>query len=125
EQDVAGLHVAVEDTHVVRGGQRLQDVGADAGAEAGRMLGRALSAAVNLLDPEAVVLGGIYPRLMPWLTPALAEELADRVVSGLWTPDAERLRPASAATDAARGAAALVLHDILADPLAHTPAPSA
>ncbi|CAM5347859.1 ROK family protein [Streptomyces tanashiensis] len=94
-------------------------------AEAGRMLGRALSAAVNLLDPEAVVLGGIYPRLMPWLTPALAEELADRVVSGLWTPDAERLRPASAATDAARGAAALVLHDILADPLAHTPAPSA
>ncbi|MEV7566595.1 ROK family transcriptional regulator [Streptomyces tanashiensis] len=94
-------------------------------AEAGRMLGRALSAAVNLLDPEAVVLGGIYPRLMPWLTPALAEELADRVVSGLWTPDAERLRPASAATDAARGAAALVLHDILADPLAHTPTPSA
>ncbi|CAM5288989.1 transcriptional regulator [Streptomyces tanashiensis] len=94
-------------------------------AEAGRMLGRALSAAVNLLDPEAVVLGGIYPRLMPWLTAALASELADRVVSGLWTPDAERLRPASAATDAARGAAALVLHDILADPLAHTVAPGA
>ncbi|MET9934945.1 ROK family protein, partial [Streptomyces sp. NPDC006324] len=88
-------------------------------AEAGRMLGRALSGAVNLLDPEAVVLGGIYPRLMPWLAPALTEELADRVVSGLWTPDAGRLRPASAATDAARGAAALVLRDVLADPLAH------
>ncbi|WP_306326113.1 ROK family protein [Streptomyces venezuelae] len=88
-------------------------------AEAGRMLGRALSGAVNLLDPEAVVLGGIYPRLMPWLVPALSEELSDRVVSGLWTPDAGRLRPASAATDASRGAAALVLHDVLSDPSAY------
>ncbi|GHG28432.1 ROK family protein [Streptomyces filamentosus] len=89
-------------------------------AEAGRMLGRALSGAVNLLDPEAVVLGGIYPRLMPWLAPAVTAELAERVVSGLWPADALRLRAASPATDAARGAAALVLHDILADPLAHT-----
>ncbi|MFE0646223.1 ROK family protein [Streptomyces sp. NPDC058877] len=94
-------------------------------ADAGRMLGRALSGAVNLLDPEAVVLGGIYPRLMPWLAPALVEELAARVVSGLWTPDGDRLRPASATTDAARGAAALVLHDVLADPLSHAAAPHA
>ncbi len=83
------------------------------------MLGRALSGAVNLLDPEAVVLGGIYPHLMPWLAPAVAEELAARVVSGLWTVDAGRLRPASPAADAARGAAALVLHDVLTDPLAY------
>ncbi|MFF5286943.1 ROK family protein [Streptomyces sp. NPDC013171] len=88
-------------------------------ADAGRMLGRALSGAVNLLDPEAVVLGGIYPHLLPWLTPALTAELADRAVSGLWTPDAGRLRPASTTTDASRGAAALVLHDVLADPLAY------
>ncbi|MFD0075935.1 ROK family protein [Streptomyces sp. NPDC127166] len=88
-------------------------------AEAGRMLGRALSGAVNLLDPEAVVLGGIYPHLLPWLTPALTAELAARAVSGLWTPDASRLRPASTTTDASRGAAALVLHDVLADPLAY------
>ncbi|MFJ7956914.1 ROK family protein [Streptomyces sp. NPDC096319] len=93
-------------------------------AEAGRMLGRALSGAVNLLDPEAVVLGGIYPLLMPWLAPALAGELSDRVVSGLWTPDAGRLRPASAAADASRGAAALILHAALADPLTYAPAPS-
>lgn len=91
-------------------------------AEAGTMLGRALSGAVNLLDPEAVVLGGIYPQLMPWLVPALAEELSERVVSGLWSPDAGRLRPASAAADASRGAAALVLHDVLADPLAYATA---
>ncbi|MFE7585044.1 ROK family protein [Streptomyces gardneri] len=88
-------------------------------AEAGRMLGRALSGAVNLLDPEAVVLGGIYPLLMPWLAPAVAEELSERVVSGLWPPDAARLRAASPTSDAARGAAALVLHDVLTDPLAY------
>ncbi|MFE6227998.1 MULTISPECIES: ROK family transcriptional regulator [unclassified Streptomyces] len=89
-------------------------------AEAGRMLGRALSGAVNLLDPEAVVLGGVYPRLMPWLAPAVTAELAERVVSGLWPAGAPRLRAASPAADAARGAAALVLRDVLADPLAHT-----
>ncbi|WP_030694256.1 ROK family transcriptional regulator [Streptomyces globisporus] len=92
-------------------------------ADAGRMLGRALSGAVNLLDPEAVVLGGIYPHLMPWLAPAVVEELATRVVSGLWAPDAKRLRPASATTDASRGAAALVLHDVLSDPLAYAKPP--
>ena len=46
--------------------------------------------------------------------------MGQRVVSGLWPADAGRLRAASPATDAARGAAALVLHDILADPLSHT-----
>ncbi|MFB7370779.1 ROK family protein [Streptomyces sp. NPDC056222] len=87
--------------------------------EAGRTLGLALSGAVNLLDPEVVVLGGIYPRLMPRLGPAVDAELARRVVSGLWTPTAGRLRPASTSTDAARGAAAVVIREVLADPLAY------
>ncbi|MER8047222.1 ROK family transcriptional regulator [Streptomyces sp. NPDC094032] len=87
--------------------------------EAGRMLGVALSGAVNLLDPQAVVLGGIYPRLMPWLAPAAEAELARRVVSALWPPAAARLRPASTTATTARGAAALVLRDILADPLTY------
>ncbi|WP_128981961.1 ROK family transcriptional regulator [Streptomyces roseicoloratus] len=87
--------------------------------QAGRMLGVAVSGAVNLLDPQAVVLGGIYPRLMPWIAPAAEAELAGRVVSGLWTPARGRLRAAAGTADAARGAAALVLRDILADPLAY------
>ncbi|MFF9012840.1 ROK family protein [Streptomyces sp. NPDC014870] len=90
---------------------------------AGRMLGLALSGAVNLLDPEAVVLGGLYPRLMARLGPAVDAELAHRVVSGLWTPAAGRLRaasPASPATPASRGAAAYVVRQVLRDPLAYT-----
>ncbi|MBT2442754.1 ROK family transcriptional regulator [Streptomyces sp. ISL-36] len=89
--------------------------------EAGRKLGVALSGAVNLLDPEVVVLGGIYPRLMPRLGPAVDAELARRVVSGLWHPTAGRLRPASTSADAARGAAAVVIREVLADPLAYSP----
>ncbi|MFF8420298.1 ROK family protein [Streptomyces sp. NPDC015680] len=88
-------------------------------AEAGRMLGRVLSGAVNLLDPDAVVLGGIYRNLMPWLSPPADQELTGRVVSGLWSPGSGRLRASSVAGDAARGAAALVLTGVLADPVAY------
>jgi predicted NBD/HSP70 family sugar kinase len=86
---------------------------------AGVMLGRVLSGAVNLLDPDAVVLGGIYRALMPWLSPSVDRELTARVVSGLWPSGSGRLRASSSAGDAARGAAALVVRDILADPVAY------
>ncbi|WP_405499418.1 ROK family protein [Streptomyces niveus] len=93
--------------------------------EAGRMLGRVLSGAVNLFDPDAVVLGGIYRGLMPWLSPPADGELTDRVVSGLWPYDSGRLRASSSAGDAARGAAALVVRAILADPVAYAERTSA
>ncbi|QGV81468.1 ROK family transcriptional regulator [Streptomyces ficellus] len=83
---------------------------------AGRMLGLVVSGAVNLLDPEAVVLGGIYRPLMPWLGPAVNRELSGRVVSGLWPRGGTRLRASSPSGDAARGAAALVVRDVVADP---------
>ncbi|MFD3512253.1 ROK family protein [Streptomyces sp. NPDC058657] len=86
---------------------------------AGENLGLVLSGAVNLLDPEAVVLGGIYRALAPWLVPAVDAVLAERVVSGLWPAGSGRLRPASLSGDAARGAAALVVREVLADPAAH------
>ncbi|MEU9362334.1 ROK family protein [Streptomyces sp. NPDC048301] len=88
-------------------------------AGAGRMLGQVLSGAVNLFDPDAVVLGGIYRGLMPWLSPPADSELTDRVVSGLWSRGGGRLRASSVAGDAARGAAALVVQDVLADPVAY------
>ncbi|WP_405793146.1 ROK family protein [Streptomyces sp. NBC_01506] len=93
--------------------------------EAGRMVGRVLSGAVNLFDPDAVVLGGIYRSLMPWLSPPADGELTDRVVSGLWPRDSGRLRASSSAGDAARGAAALVVRAVLADPVAYADRTSA
>jgi predicted NBD/HSP70 family sugar kinase len=86
---------------------------------AGVLLGRVVSGAVNLFDPEAVVLGGIYRPLMPWISPAVDGELTERVVSGLWPRDGGRLHAASSAGDAARGAAALVVRAVLTDPLAY------
>ncbi|MFF8405433.1 ROK family protein [Streptomyces sp. NPDC015684] len=46
--------------------------------DAGTALGVALTGAVNLLDPETVVLGGALAGLSPWLLPSLESELADR-----------------------------------------------
>ncbi|WP_078854137.1 ROK family protein [Streptomyces sp. NRRL F-5135] len=86
---------------------------------AGTMLGRVVSGAVNLVDPEAVVLGGIYRELMPWLSPSADRELTSRTVSGLWPPAGGRLRASSSAGDAARGAAGLVVRGVLADPVAY------
>ncbi len=86
---------------------------------AGRMLGLVVSGAVNLLDPEAVVLGGVFRPLMPWLGPAADGELSRRVVSGLWPAGGGRLRASSSSGDAARGAAALVVRDVVADPVGY------
>lgn len=88
-------------------------------AGAGRALGRAVSGAVNLFDPDVVVLGGVYRPLLQWLAPPAGAELQSRVVSGLWSPASNRLRASSPAADAARGAAALVVQDVLADPVAY------
>ncbi|MGW7561822.1 ROK family protein [Streptomyces sp. NPDC054757] len=87
--------------------------------EAGVMLGRVLSGAVNLFDPDAVVLGGIYRGLMPWLSPGADRELTGRVISGLWPHGSGRLRASSVSGDAARGAAALIVQEVLADPVAY------
>ena len=64
--------------------------------EAGRRLGQAVSILSDLLDPRAVVLGGTFTTLAPWLVPAVEAE-AKLTVS--------TMDPAAVAT----GAAALAL----------------
>ena len=54
---------------------------------AGRALGIALSGAVNLVDPETVVLGGAYADLAAWLTPGMQTELGARVKIRPWEPE--------------------------------------
>ncbi|AXB47988.1 ROK family transcriptional regulator [Amycolatopsis albispora] len=81
--------------------------------EAARWLGIGLSTVVNLVDVPAVVLGGTYARLEPWLREPLLAELEQRVASTAWSP--VRLVRSPLGTGAAvRGAAASVIRRILA-----------
>ncbi|MFP8961112.1 ROK family protein [Streptomyces nanhaiensis] len=86
----------------------------DALAEAGSALGTALTGAVNLLDPQTVVLGGALARLAPWLLPSLEHELGRRLAGP---------PPVSVSSLGADGpllgAAHSVVRAVLDDPLAH------
>ena len=89
----------------------------EAVAEVGRVLGIGLASLTNLLNPQAIILGGYFAALGPWLRGPIATELAARAA-------ATRIEPvdivvSSLGVDAAmRGAAAAVLRAVLADPLA-------
>jgi predicted NBD/HSP70 family sugar kinase len=58
--------------------------------EAGAALGVAAADAVNLLDVDTVVLGGIYAPLASWLTEPMSREIAERVLTSEWAPVAVR-----------------------------------
>ncbi|MEV6492033.1 ROK family transcriptional regulator [Actinoplanes sp. NPDC051633] len=49
-------------------------------AEAGRRLGHAVSVLSDLLDPRAIVLGGTFAALAPWLLPAVEAEMKGRAL---------------------------------------------
>jgi len=79
-------------------------------ATAGRRVGAALASVTNLLDPDAVVLGGVFAALAAWLEPAVAAALADHAAR----PDllVSRLGPDAAV----RGAAGAVVRRVIDDP---------
>ncbi|WP_184946852.1 ROK family transcriptional regulator [Kitasatospora kifunensis] len=82
---------------------------------AGRALGLALASAVNLIDPDGLVLGGAYAELAEWLLPAVRAELAARVTVRPWPPEA--LRPSALGRRGALlGAALLTVRQLIADP---------
>jgi predicted NBD/HSP70 family sugar kinase len=83
--------------------------------DAGRALGVAASSAVNVLDVGAVVLGGVYAPLAPWLAPVVAEELGRRVLRARLAP--VEVRAARLGADAVvLGGAARVLQEVLERP---------
>ena len=82
-------------------------------ADAGRTLGAALAAAVKLLDPDTVVLGGIFSPLAPWVRPSIEAALRDGALYGA----APSVVVSPLAGDAAvLGAAGLVIERIHANP---------
>ena len=80
--DEAGDRVALLFEQARGGRARVQQALDDAG----RALGIALAGAVNLVDPETVVLGGAYADLAEWLTPGMQTELGTRVKIRPWEP---------------------------------------
>ncbi|MEU5088708.1 ROK family transcriptional regulator [Streptomyces sp. NPDC021356] len=82
--------------------------------DAGRALGVALTGAVNLLDPQAVVLGGALAELAPWLLPALEAELDRRTAGPACPVSVSRFGPEGPLL----GAAHAVVRAVLDDPAA-------
>ncbi|MFE1914155.1 ROK family protein [Streptomyces anandii] len=82
--------------------------------DAGTALGVALTGAVNLLDPEAVVLGGALAALAPWLLPSLRAELSGRTAGQACPVSVSRLGPEGPLL----GAAHTVVRAVLDDPAA-------
>ncbi|MEO3824172.1 ROK family transcriptional regulator [Actinomadura sp. B10D3] len=83
--------------------------------EAGRALGAALASVVNLLDPDTIVLGGVFSPLATWVLPPLRAVLATG--SGSLRRGAPPIEVSGLAEGAAvLGAAGLVVEQVIADP---------
>ncbi len=82
---------------------------------AGTALGTALAAAVNLVDPATLVLGGAYADLAHWLLPAMRTELAALIRVRPWPEDALRASPL-ARRGPVLGAALTTVHRLRTDP---------
>lgn len=100
---------------LVRAAQAEEPVALAALADCGRWLGIGLGTVVNLLSPQAVVLGGHFAPLTQWLAPVISSELATRVLGGNGAVPPV-LSSNLGAEAAMRGAAATQLRRLLADP---------
>ncbi|MFF9362377.1 ROK family protein [Streptomyces griseoluteus] len=79
--------------------------------EAGTALGIALTGAVNLLDPDTVVLGGALAALSPWLLPSLQHELRSRTAGPACPVTVSELGPEGPLLGAAHSVVRAVLDD--------------
>ncbi|MES9539644.1 ROK family protein [Actinomadura sp. NPDC000600] len=87
----------------------------EAVARAGRALGGALASVVNLIDPDTVVLGGVFSPLAAWIRPPLEGVLA--AGPGSLRRGAPPVEVSGLAEGAAvLGAAGLVVQRVIADP---------
>lgn len=82
---------------------------------AGQALGLAISNAVNLVDVDFVLLGGVYARITELLRPAIRAELMARVLAAPWAPVEVQAAPVGE-HPALTGGALAVLRDVIDDP---------
>jgi predicted NBD/HSP70 family sugar kinase len=83
--------------------------------EAGSALGIAVASALNMLDLDRVVLGGIYSPLAPYLIPTVEREIQARLVSAQWATVSVRASTLTAGS-AVLGAGQVVVREVLANP---------
>jgi predicted NBD/HSP70 family sugar kinase len=85
----------------------------EAVGRAGDALGRALTAVVKVLDPDTVVLGGIFSALAAWTTPSVEASLR---AGGLYGQVPAVVSSSLGENAAVLGAAGQVIEQIYADP---------
>ncbi len=113
----AAMDLALPVTELITAAEAGDDRALRSLTGAAAALGTALANAVNLVDVETVVLGGIYAPLAPFLLPGILEQLRGRVLSAPWS--GLQVQPARARDYAAlSGAASVGLARITADPSA-------
>lgn len=89
----------------------------DALREVGRWLGIGVGNLVNIFNPEAVVFGGFYFPIYPFLEPWISEGASESALDAPW--ESCVIRRTELGADARMvGAAELVFGDVLDDPLA-------
>ncbi|MFJ9389508.1 ROK family protein [Nocardioides sp. NPDC101246] len=109
----AGVETMTDLTRACEAGDR---AALDAVADAGRYLGIALASVLTLLDPAAVVLGGAFATLAPWLSAATSASISHH--TGATEPPP--LLVSGLGSDAAvRGAAGTVVRRVIGDPAAY------
>lgn len=84
-------------------------------AEAGTALGAAVAAVLNIVDADAVVLGGFYARFAEWMLPTVQAEIGQRALISSWSPVQVRVSPLGGEA-ALLGAATSVIRSVIADP---------
>jgi predicted NBD/HSP70 family sugar kinase len=84
-------------------------------ADAGRALGIALTSAVNLLDLDRIVLGGIFAPLFGWIAGPAAEAMEARL-GGLRRSVPSLVGSGLGGDAATLGAAGQVVQRVIADP---------
>lgn len=115
----AGQGTTRSRTAVLAGRADEGDAAAEALRKAGRALGVALAGTVNLLDPQAVVLGGELAALGRFLLPSMERELQRRTAAPGPTP--RLLTSAAGPEGPLLGAARSVVRTVYEDPVAHAP----
>ncbi|GAB3231919.1 ROK family protein [Glycomyces halotolerans] len=108
---IAGTEVEAEVEDVVTRARAGEAGVIEALERVGRALGAGIAPAVDLLNPEAIVLGGHYPALSNWIVPAAEDELAERAHAA--SVGTTRIVVSSLGHEApALGAATGILNDI-------------